>query len=305
MLALLLCAAATVYVSNEASNVVHVVDAATGERRADIPVGRRPRGLTLSPDGKSLYVAVSEDNRIDVVDLASGKVARSLPSGPDPELIAVAPDGRTIYVANEEDALVSFLDVATAKVTHEVPVGIEPEGMAVSPDGRTVIATSETTNMAHLIAAADATVTDNLPVDTRPRYAAFTPDGRQFWVSSEMRGTVTVFEAASRKLLGKIDFAPLAEQVQPVGIAFTQDGQRAFVALGRGNMVAEVAVATREIGRSFTVGQRAWHIALSRDEQRLYTANGLSGDMSIVEIASGSVRSVALGGRPWGVTVSP
>jgi PQQ-dependent catabolism-associated beta-propeller protein len=304
MLSLLLCAAAAIYVSNEASNVVHVVDGVTGERRADIAVGKRPRGLIFSPDGKSLYVAVSEDNRIDVIDLTLGKVVRGLPSGPDPELLAISPDGRTIYVSNEEDALVSFVDIAAAKVTHEVPVGIEPEGIAVSADGRTVVATSETTNMAHLIAAGTATLTDNLPVDTRPRFAAFTPDGAQLWVSSELRGTVAVFDTASRKLLGKIDFAPLAEQVQPVGIVFANQGRSAYIALGRGNKVAQVDVVTRRIMRSFAVGQRAWHLALSPDEQQLYTANGLSGDISIVEIGSGAVRSVALGGKPWGIAAS-
>ncbi|WP_254447561.1 hypothetical protein [Sphingomonas sp. ID1715] len=158
--------------------------------------------------------------------------------------------------------------------------------------------------MAHVIDTQSGELLDNLPVDTRPRYAAFTPNGTQLWVSSEMRGSVTVFETASRKLLGKIDFAPLGDQVQPVGIAFARDGRRAYVALGRGNKVAEVDTVSRHILRSFGVGARAWHLALSPDERRLFTANGLSGDMSIVDLATGKARAVQLGGKPWGVAVS-
>ena len=38
------------------------------------------------------------------------------------------------------------------------------------------------------------------------------------------------------------------------------------------------------------VGQRPWGIALSPDGRFLYTANGPSGDVSIINITAGSVR---------------
>src|SRR4051812_14931870 len=75
-----------IYVSNEASNVVHILDGANSALLADIAVGRRPRGMALSADGSTLYVAVSDDNRIDVVDVGQRRVRGHLPSGIDPEL---------------------------------------------------------------------------------------------------------------------------------------------------------------------------------------------------------------------------
>jgi YVTN family beta-propeller protein len=192
-------------------------------------------------------------------------------------------------------------------------VGGEPEGTAVSPDGRTVVQTSESASMAHVVNAATGEVVGNLLVDTRPRYVAFTPDGRQFWVSSEVRGTVTMFDTATRRQVGKVDFKallkgerPAAEAVQPVAIAFTGDGQRAFVALGRARLVAELDPRTLAIRRTYSVGWRAWNLSLSPDEKRLYTANGLTGDMSVVDLASNQVTgSVKLGGKPWGVVAAP
>jgi PQQ-dependent catabolism-associated beta-propeller protein len=223
-------------------------------------------------------------------------------------MFAVAPDGRQLFVSNEDDNLVSFVDLSARRVTREVPVGVEPEGMGVSPDGKMVVATSESSSMVHLIDRATGDLIDNLPVDTRPRFVSFSPDGERMWVSSEVRGTVTVFDVASRKRVGLIDFeaAQLAETVQPVGIVFTRDGRRAFVALGRGNLVAEVEPRSLSIIRSFAVGQRAWQIALSPDDRRLYSANGLSGDISIVDLATNRVSgTVQLGGKPWGIAVAP
>jgi PQQ-dependent catabolism-associated beta-propeller protein len=317
LLPLLLASAApaeTIFVSNEELNVVHVIDGATMQERSRIEIGRRPRGLGLSPDGRTLFVAVSDDNRIAAVDAASGRVTGHLPSGPDPETFALSPDGRRLFVANEDSSLLSFVDVDARRIAGEVTVGGEPEGTAVSPDGKLIVQTSESAGMAHVIDAATGAVIDNLLVDTRPRYVAFTPDGRQFWVSSEVRGTVTIFDSTTRKRIGRIDFqvAKLVDGsasdifVQPVGIVFTRDGSRAFVALGRAKLVAEVDPKGLTIVRTFAVGWRAWNLALSPDERRLYTANGLTGDMSAIDLVGNKpIGTVKLGGKPWGIVSAP
>jgi PQQ-dependent catabolism-associated beta-propeller protein len=309
LIALLL--AGTIFVSNEEANLVHVIDAATMKEREPIRIGNGPRGMVLSPDGRSLLVAVSKDNRIAVVDVASGKVTGHVPSGADPETFAVSPDGKRLYAANEDDNLLSVIDVDGQEITNEISVGGEPEGTAVSPDGKLVVQTSESASMAHVVDAATGEVIDNLLVDTRPRYVAFTPDGKQFWVSSEIRGTVTIFDAATRKILGKIDFQPLGKDnppdrvVQPVGIIFTGNGERAFVALGRAGLVAEVDPKRFTLIRTFQVGWRAWNLALSPDETRIYTANGLTGDMSAIDIvANKPLGTVKLGGKPWGIVAA-
>src|SRR3954454_22566684 len=48
-----------VCVSNERSGSVTLIDGATGQAIETIPVGKRPRGIHPSPDGRYLYVALS------------------------------------------------------------------------------------------------------------------------------------------------------------------------------------------------------------------------------------------------------
>jgi YVTN family beta-propeller protein len=58
--------------------------------------------------------------------------------------------------------------------------------------------------------------------------------------------------------------------------------------------------------RFFRVGFRAWNVALSRDERRLYTANGLSGDVSVIDLERNQVvATISTGGKPWDVVVGP
>ena len=53
---------------------------------------------------------------------------------------------------------------------------------------------------------------------------------------------------------------------------------------------------------SFEVGQRPWGIALSPDGKTLFTANGPSNDISVVDLATQTVtKKIKSGGSPWGV----
>jgi YVTN family beta-propeller protein len=46
-------------------------------------------------------------------------------------------------------------------------------------------------------------------------------------------------------------------------------------------------------------------VALSPDEKRLYTANGLSGDVTAIDLqANRAIGTVHVGGRPWGIESS-
>lgn len=100
-----------VYVSNEKDNTVTVVDSKTMEVVKTINVGQRPRGITISHDGKLLYVCASDDDTVEIIDTSTNEIVGSLPSGPDPELFVLSPDGQTLYIANEDDNLVTVIDV--------------------------------------------------------------------------------------------------------------------------------------------------------------------------------------------------
>src|SRR6516165_8575683 len=124
-----------IYVSDEIGGNIVAVDPAGAKVVATIAVGKRPRGIKLSHDGKLLYVAVTGSplggpnvdesklppadrnaDGIGVVDLAAKKLVRVLKSGQDPESFDISPDGKTLYVSNEETAEMSVLDLASGEI---------------------------------------------------------------------------------------------------------------------------------------------------------------------------------------------
>jgi YVTN family beta-propeller protein len=315
--------ASLVYVSAESSGEVVVVDPEQASVVARIPVGKRPRGLVVSPDGRYLYVALSGSPRggpnvdestlppadraadgIGVVDLADRKLLRTLPSGQDPESFDLSRDGKTLYVSNEETAELSVLDLESGKITRKVPVGKEPEGVTLRPDGKVVYVTSEEDGTVTGIDTSTFAVVQKMPTGKRPRGIVFTKDSGTAFVSNEMDGTVALFSPRGQELLGVLKLegkGPIPPR--PMGLALSPDEKRLFVSTGRGGSIGVVDVAARKVSHTIEdVGARPWGIALSRDGKHLFSANGSSDDLSIVNVESGKVeRKVAIGGLPWGV----
>jgi YVTN family beta-propeller protein len=204
----------------------------------------------------------------------------------------------------------------------DVYVTCEEKGevFAIDPDAQRVIAQIETGG--------------------RPRSVAFPLDGSRAYVACENGGYVAVIDAKSHKLLSKIQ---LPTGSLPMGTAISRDGKELYVSTGRGNAVAiidtqniiaqgsplpargdgegEESIATTREGRlsssheergkgeesiiaMIPVGNRAWGIALDPSGSKLYTANGASNDVSVVDLKSRKeLRRIKVGDGPWGIAI--
>jgi YVTN family beta-propeller protein len=313
-----------VFVTNEVSGDITVIDPDTATAVATIPVGKRPRGIAVSPDGETLYVALSgtpiggpnvdEDtlppadpsaDGIGVVSVRELRLLRVVPGGSDPEMVAVSADGGRLFVANEDIGQASAVDASTGSVLGTFEVGGEPEGVNLRPDGGVVYVTSEEDNQVVVINADTLQAVATIPVGPRPRSTAFLPDSSRAYVPAENAGTVTVIDARTHTVLETITLTG-GELVRPMGTAVSPDGSRLFVTTGRGRHVLVIDTATNEQIGMVEVGERPWGIAVSSDGRTLFTANGPSNDVSIVDVESLTVRTtVQAGDRPWGVAYVP
>jgi PQQ-dependent catabolism-associated beta-propeller protein len=295
------------YVSSEKDNAITMLDAKTHAVVGTIATCKRPRHMQLTPDRERLVVTCSDSDRADVIDLKTRKSVDSIPLGDDPEILDLSPDGKLIYVTNEDDAQLSVVDVATKKVVKTIKTGEEPEGVKVSRDGKTVYVTSEVANMVHVIDADSGKIVKNLTVGNRPRRFLITPDDKELWVTNELGGTVAIIDRADHTVKDEIRFEVKGfrpNDITPVGMVMTGDGKTAWIGLGRANHVARIDVATRKVEDLVLVGNRAWGLALNRDESLLFVANGLSDDVSVVDTAAvKTLRSVKVGRVPHTIVV--
>ncbi len=92
-----------------------------------------------------------------------------------------------------------------------------------------------------------------------------------------------------------------------MGVVFDAPRRRIYVSTGRGGTIAVVQQEGTggKLVKEIPVGARPWGMALSRDGRWLYTANGSSNDVTIVDTSSLSVvKKVPVGKGPWGVVLS-
>ena len=68
-----------VYVSNEKDNTISVIDGESFTVVDNFKVGQRPRGITLTKDGRYLLVCASDDDTVQVVDRQSKRVVEKPP----------------------------------------------------------------------------------------------------------------------------------------------------------------------------------------------------------------------------------
>lgn len=320
-------ATARVFVTNEDSGNVTIIDAAKDEVVGNIWLGRRARGVRVSRDGTKLFVAVSgppvavappvsvvhadapvitdtdapvsSGEGIAVVDLATRRVLRTLPAGRDPESFDMTADGRTFYVSNDETAEVTTVDADAGKVTATTKVGAAPEGVALSPDSEYVYVATESGNELDILGARSGNIVARVPTQMRPRGVVFSADGREAFVSAERDGVMNVIDTKTRAIVGAI--ATGGVEAKPMGIAISPDGRHAYVTNGHEGSVAFIDLVARRLERTVpAVGDRPWGIAITPDGKKLFVA--AAPDVAIIDIVSGKVSArVAVGAGPWGV----
>ena len=312
------------YVSNEDEHTVTVIDTDKNAVVETIQVGKRPRGVQVSHDGSTLYVALSglpkcppsvpdeeceklerdlKADGIAAVDTKTLKVKKIYQAGSDPEQFDLSTDGR-LYVANEDTASLTVLDLKSGAIVSRVPVGKEPEGVRVSPDGKWVLVSNESDNSISIIDTKTLKVTKSVTVGKRPRDIAFTPDGKSAYVSGEFDSSVYRIHLPAG--------APVEKAMQfdnnerPMSVRLDHKRNRLYASLGRGGNVAiiDVSGSAPKLIQEIAVGARPWGIALSEDGARLYTANGPSNDVSVVDTATLKViKKIPVGKSPWGVAL--
>jgi len=310
-----------VFVTNEDSDSVTIIDSGTDSVIATVPAGKRPRGVRLSPDGTRLFVAVSgspkggpgvdetklppPDRRADgiaVIDVATLEPVKTLRGGNDPEAFAVSNDGKTVYVSNEDAGTLSVVDVETGKLVDSVRVGAEPEGVTMRPDGKAVYVTSEATGTVAVLDAGRNRVVATIHTGKRPRSTVFTRDGAKAYVPAEAGGTVTVVDTKTNKPIKTS--AVTDSGAKPMGTAISPDGKWVYLTNGRGGTLSIIDTGRDSIVASLHVGARPWGVAVTPDGKKVYTANGPSNDLSVVDASSRTVlRHIPVGRSPWGVAI--
>ena len=297
-----------IFVSNENSDSITILDEKNKKIIKSISTGGRPRDMKFSKDKTKLYIVVSEENHIAILNLNKLKITGYIITGDDPEIFDISPNGKLLAVSNEDDNQLTIIDLSTKKILKSIQnVGVEPEGVNFTPDGRYVYVTSEGTNSVIIIDPRKQEIINEILVGNRPRRGIFVNEGSEYWVSNELNGSVTIINTKNFEIIKTISFSVKgikSQDITPVDFAYSKKLEKVFVTLGSANHVAVVNTKSHDIEKNILVGSRVWGAALTKNDEELIVTNGNSDDISVIDLKKlVAISSIPVGRTPHTVRV--
>lgn len=171
-----------VYVANNGSNTVSVVNTLNNNSVATIPIGPgfKPYGIAIAktPNEELVYVTNSGNNSVTVFQGSNNGILAVIPVGTQPVGVASSPDGAFVYITNKGDNTVSVINTTTNIVTKTISVGSNPIGISVTPDGKKVYVANSGSSTVSIINTTTNVVSASVDVYNTPEsFGNFIPKG--------------------------------------------------------------------------------------------------------------------------------
>jgi YVTN family beta-propeller protein len=250
---------------------------------ASVPIGTRPTGVGVSPDGTRVYVADRFTREVWVVDTSTDTVVAKIPMGAGPNGVTVSADGTRAYVGLHGTNRVAVIDTATDTVIGTVKVGPGVTQVAVTPDGSRAYATNTSGRTVSVIDTATNTEIARVTVGGGPTGLVASPDGSRIYVANRSSNTVSVIDTATNTVIGTVKVGSAPRQ-----IVIAPDGSRAYVTNDGSNNVSVIDTATNTVVATVPVGKAPVGVGMSPDGTLVYAANS-NGTVSVIDTTTDTV----------------
>lgn len=266
-----------VYVANQSSASVSIIDAASGEviRTVDmIALGFdpncRPHDTAVDPDGRHWYVSLIGGGNVlrfnadgDLVGRAPFETPGLLAVDPASDMLYV---GRSMMAVNPPQRIGAIVrgDMSVEELDVFFP---RPHALTVDPETNRIFAASLVENRVALVdgGSGDLELADvEGPAHTFVQFA-LSPDRRHLVATAQLTGKLLVFDAASPdlELLAEVDVG-----TQPWHPVFAPDGSRVYFGAKDDDAVVEVETD------GWTVTRRATGPGIVEPHGSAITADG-------------------------------
>ena len=257
------------YLSNESTRTLDVVDAKALRITKKIPLTGQPNNVSIRKDGRRVYVAIQiPDGGVDIIDTVTEERVKFIRVLRGVHNTFITPDSKFVVAGSTGGAVATVIDTAT-----ELPVwsihfegGVRPLCFETNPDGSTKRMFVQLSNL-HGFAIVDwekrkevgrITLPDVPPAERNtdgiqgaPAHGIqIAPDGKTLWSTSKVNSHVYVYSMPDVKYLGAVRVGKV-----PDWLTFTPDSKKLYVANAHDNFVSVIDVAARKEIAKIKVGQ--------------------------------------------------
>lgn len=297
--------AARIYVANEGSNSVSVIDGVTFQVVGTVDTKNQgTHDLSLTRDGKWLFATNLASGVVVVIETGKLETVATIPTGSRAHVVTLTNDNRHVWVANIAEDNISILDIATLRILGTIAVGKGPTGLAFSRDGRYAYVSNQGDKSVNVIETASHKILKTIPVGTNPHFLVTGPDGR-IWGTNTGGNDLYVIDPESQDKIASIEVGPAPQQIA-FGFKGLQ-GPNAYVTVGGLNKVVVLGgdpKSPRFLER-IDVGERPNGIWANPEGNRMFVVHEGSNDLQVIDTGTSQViATVPVGRKPIRVVVS-
>jgi len=283
----------TIYVANEGSATVTVIDGTTNST-ATVNVGTSPRALAVNPVTNTVYVANQSSGTVTVINGTTNNTT-TVNVGYAPDAIAVNQVTNMVYAANHNSDTVTVINGTTNNTT-TVNVGVYPTAVAVNQVTNMVyVANFESETVTVIDGATNNTATVNVGI--YPDAIAVDTVTNTVYVANEGSDTVTVIDGLTNNTnTVNVGTGPSAIAVNPAT-------NTVYVANEGSNSVTEINGTTSNT-TSVTAGLNPTSIAMNPVTNAVYVMNYGNNTVTVVNGAASSTTAMFNVSGPTAVAVN-
>jgi len=294
-----------IYVANESSNDVSVIDANSFQSLGSIPaLNHSTHDLAVSRDGRRLYASNLASGRISVIDTIRRETIASVYTGDRSHVVTLNNDGNQVWVANIGENTISIVDTTTYRIFGTIPVCKGPTGLAFSHDGQFAYVSCQGDKAVSVIDTSSHQVVKTIPVGANPHFLVVSRDGH-VWGVNTGENDVYVLDPASHEKVGTF---VVGDKPQQIAFAYKgTTGPLAYVTVGSQNKVVGLGGDPKnlKVVDEIAVGEGPNGIWSNAEGTRLFVAHDKGNEIRVIDTGTGqTLATVPVGRKPIRVVVS-
>ncbi|MGH7765776.1 MAG: hypothetical protein ACREOM_15295, partial [Candidatus Dormibacteraceae bacterium] len=249
------------YVDNEGSSSLTVLDIHTGRPTGQTISMPFPYNLYFTPDGTKAIDVVERLQRIDFLDPHNGwKLLKSVAiPWPGADHMDFSADGSYLMISTEYSGVVAKVDVNTMSLVGYVRVGGLPIDVKLSPDGTLFYVSNQGRMGVSVIDPVAMKEIQFIPTGRGAHGLAISRDTKSLYVSNRLEGSFSVIDFRTRRVVAKWNIpgggSPDMLQVNPAGTELWASGRyNATVYVMNtttGQLMAKIPVGSEDHGLTY------------------------------------------------------
>ena len=312
-------------------HTLSIVDPASLQILARIPVGDDPHEVVASADGKTAYVSnygFGRFHTLTAIDLVSQKPLGVIDLGALTGPHGLAFEAGKVWFTAEAAKAIGSYDPAAGKIDWIMGTGQNRTHMLyVFPDARRILTTNVNSATVTILEKTEAPAgappppppplagglppgpppippggdwqLTVIPVGRGSEGFDVSPDGREAWVANAWDGTISIIDIAAKKVVATLSVnVPGANRLK-----FTPDGKQVLVTPGSALVILDAATR-KEVKRRPEV-HGSGGIQMQPDGARAYVACGRDGYVAVIDLKTlemvGKVDVAGPDGLAWAV----